>query len=94
MTPRVANDLQVLEAELFQAVLRDVLTHRCLIIIAVFDADMAHPVEMRADMTLAELGFLHVGRLFLPYSPPAAGYACQDALRNRVPASGMPSIRF
>src|SRR6185312_7060035 len=55
--------LDVLDAELLQPVLGDVLAHRRLIVIAVLDADMAHAVDMRADMALAEIGVLHIAQL-------------------------------
>ncbi len=57
--------LDVLEAKLFEAVLGDVFPHRRLIIIAVLDADMAHAVEMGADVALAEPGVFHVSRFVL-----------------------------
>jgi len=63
--PPGGEGLQVLEAEFFQAVLRNELAHRHLVVIAVPDADVAHAVEVGADVTLAEPRFLHTGRLVL-----------------------------
>ena len=51
---------------IFWAILGDVFPHRGLVIVAVLDADVAHAVDMRADMALAEIGIFHIGQLVLP----------------------------
>ena len=73
--------LDVLEAEPLQIVLRDVFPHRRLVVVAVLDADMAHPVDMRADMALAEIGVLHIAQLVVAeFRTRHHGEAGQDGL--------------
>src|SRR3954454_14308669 len=57
--------LDVLTTEALEIILRDVFTHRCLIVIAILYADMAEAVDMRADMALAEIGVFHIAQLVL-----------------------------
>src|SRR4029450_5067455 len=57
--------LEVLEPELGHVVLGDELPHRDLVVVAVLAPDVPHPVEMRADVALAEPGVFHVGQLVL-----------------------------
>ena len=57
--------LQVLEAEPRHVVLVDVFAHRRLVVIAVLAPDVAHAVQVRPDVTLAEPRVLHVRQLVL-----------------------------
>ena len=81
MTPRVAKVLMFSMPKPLEIVLRDVFSHRRLVVVAVLDADVADAVDMRADMALAEIGVFHIAQLVLAeFGARHRGEAGQDGL--------------
>jgi hypothetical protein len=73
--------LDVLEAKALQIVLGDVFPHRRLVVVAVLDADVAEPIDMSADMALAEVSVFHVAQLVVAvFRARHRGEAAEDRL--------------